>query len=221
MTQHLHRDLERVRRHVLRMGELAQDALQCARTTFDSLDRADLTPLRSFEKSIDNLQVEIDDEILKVLALHQPVAGDLRFLMAALKIVNDLERIGDLTVNIADRMERLVKAPAPFEPITLGGMLDLTASMLNDSLHAFIGLDSKLARSVLTRDDTVDKLNAGNYEALIVRMQDAPDQVESSVALLAISRSVERIADLATNIAEDVIFIVDATDVRHNPPPAS
>jgi phosphate transport system protein len=220
MTQHLQRDLARVKRHVLNMGGLAEDALKCARTAFESRSRASADILRKFERAIDQLQVEIDDEILKVLALHQPVAGDLRFIMAAMKIVNDLERIGDLTESIANRLVMLVDTGKDYDSLNLDSMMTKSSDMLRDALRAFVELNSELARDVLARDDEIDEMNRVNFETLIKRMQEAPDSVEASVALLSMSRAMERIADLATNIAEDVIFIVEATDVRHMAPPA-
>lgn len=220
MTQHLQRDLARVKRHVLNMGGLVEDALKCARTAFEARSRASADLLRKFERAIDQLQVEIDDEILKVLALHQPVAGDLRFIMAAMKIVNDLERIGDLTESIANRLVLLVDSGKEYDSLNLDSMMTKSSEMLRDALHAFVELDSVLARDVLARDDEVDDMNSQNFETLVKRMQEDPETVETSVALLSISRGMERIADLATNIGEDVIFIVEAKDVRHTAPPA-
>lgn len=206
-----------VKEHVLRMGALAEDALGCARKTYRSLDAKDLEPLREFEHSIDQYQIAIDDEIIKMLALHQPVAGDLRFLMAALKIVNDLERIGDLTASMANRLERLIALGQSLDDLGLDmdRMMSHTAGMLTDALHAFVRQDSELARTVLERDDEIDGINTHQFESLVATMKHRPDRIDVGVALLSMSRSIERIADLATNIAEDVIFVVDAEDIRH------
>ncbi len=220
MPQHLQRDLAKVKRHVLEMGAMVENGLACARGAFQSGDASGIAPLEQLERAIDDMQMEIDDEILKVLALHQPMAGDLRSLMAALKIVNDLERIGDLTASIASRLGVLLREPGTLDSLELCEMMDGAASMLQDSLHAFVSLDSQKARSVLAKDDEIDEMNTRNFERLVERMKREPGSVDLSVALLSVSRSVERIADLATNIAEDVVFIVDGEDIRHAGPPA-
>lgn len=220
MSTHLERDLARVKSLVLQMGALAEDALACARLTYKSRNPADLDPLRKFEQTIDQLQVEIDDEIIKILALHQPVAGDLRYLLAALKIVNDLERIGDLTDSMANRLERLsdLGGSTQIPAIDLEYMMGQAANILTDSLHSFVRLDSEMARSVLTRDDEIDALNAQHFETLVAHMKHDPQSIDACVALLSMSRCAERIADLATNIAEDVVFVVEAEDIRHTQP---
>ena len=215
MTEHLHRDLERTKQRVLAMGGLVEDALQhaCAAVALRDVSRTE--NMSTLEDRIDRLQLEIDDDILKILALHQPVASDLRFVTAAMKIVNDLERIGDLSSNIADRMRQIIDAPELGEPVALERMMERTGGMLRDALDAFVRRDSALAHQVVDRDDEVDELNRSHFKVLIARMKSDPESVETAVALLSISRNLERVADLATNIAEDVVFVVDARDIRH------
>lgn len=215
MTDHLHRDLEKVKEHVLAMGGLAEDALRFARSALISGDSGGLADLRTIEPRIDQIQLTIDDEIIKLLALHQPVASDLRFATAAMKIVNDLERIGDLASTIGCRLETIAGEPQLNLPLQLVPMMEKAARMLKKALNAFVTLDSDLARSVLEDDDEVDALNRQHFETLVAYMKLAPESIDVAVSLLSISRSVERIADMATNIAEDVVFVVDARDIRH------
>ena len=220
MTAHLTRDLQTIKRHVLGMAGLAEEALGLAVDAYLKREEVPARRLSEAETRIDQLQLRIDDEILKCLALHQPVAGDLRFVTAAMRIVNDLERIGDLTTSISHRLLFVVQQATLGEPIEIDRMMRCAAEMLRDSLNAFVNQDAALARDVLARDDTVDELNRVHFEVLIKRMQRDPGSVEHAVALLSISRGVERIADMATNIAEDVVFMVEAQDIRHPGPNA-
>ncbi len=215
MTEHLTRDLRKIKQHVLGMAGLAEEALGLALVAYTTREEVPVQRLVKVEARIDQLQLEIDDEIIKCLALHQPVAGDLRFVTSAMRIVNDLERIGDLTTSIAARLLFLVGEDLLGEPIEIESMMREAAAMLKDSLNAFVALDSALARSVLERDDIVDEQNRRHFEVLVERMKRDPGSVERAVALLSVSRCVERIADMATNIAEDVVFMVDAQDIRH------
>lgn len=215
MTEHLTRDLEQIRRNVLGMAGLAEEALGLALSAYTHREEVPARRLAEAEYRIDQLQLEIDDEIIKCLALHQPVASDLRFVTAAMRIVNDLERIGDHTTSISERLLYIVNEGPLDEPIKLEAMMHGAASMLRDGMNSFVNQDSELARDVLKRDDAVDKQNRRHFDILIERMKRDPKSVELAVALLSVSRAVERIADLATNIAEDVVYMVDAQDIRH------
>lgn len=215
MTEHLVRDLDKIKRHVVGMAGLAEEALGLAVHAFTQREEVPARTLAKTEARIDQAQLDIDDEIIKCLALHQPVASDLRFVTMAMRIVNDLERIGDLATSIADRLLFIVNRPPLGEAIDIESMMKTTTKMLHDGLNSFVNLDSALALSVLKLDDLVDDQNRAHFDILISRMQKDSDSVEVAVALLSISRAVERIADLATNIAEDVIFMVEAKDVRH------
>ncbi len=212
----MHRDLERIKRDVLTMGGLVEDSLASARLALASRDIGSVESIERVEVEIDRLQLEIDDEVLKLLALHQPVAGDLRFVMAAMKIVNDLERIGDLTCNIADRLREVLGTAALTAPLNLREMMQCAGTMVSRALNSFVHLDEAEARAVLRLDDQVDDFNRSHFALLIERMRRDPQCVELAVGMLSISRSVERIADLATNIAEDVVFICTGEDVRHS-----
>lgn len=215
MTEHLTRDLSRIKRHVLNMAGLAEEAVGLALAAYSQREEVPARSLARTEARIDQLQLDIDDEIIKCLALHQPVAGDLRFVTSAMRIVNDLERIGDLSTSIADRLLYISSQEPLGEPIGLETMMRGAADMLRDSLNSFVNQDPLLARDVLKRDDAIDDHNRRNFQILIERMKHDSGAVELAVALLSVSRSVERIADLATNIAEDVVYMVDAKDIRH------
>lgn len=215
MTEHLSRDLKSIKRHVLKMASLAEEGLELAREAYTRREEVPVMRLAQVEQKIDRLQLEIDDEIIKCLALHQPVAGDLRFVTAAMRIVNDLERIGDLTSSISDRLLFIVNNPPLNESVTLDSMMTDTAKMLREALNSFVNQDAVLAREVLAQDDTIDEANRRHFEVLIERMKRDPDAVEMAIALLSTSRGLERIADMATNIAEDVVYMVEARDIRH------
>jgi len=215
MTEHLSRDLKSIKRHVLKMASLAEEGLELAREAYTRREEVPVIRLAQVEQKIDRLQLEIDDEIIKCLALHQPVAGDLRFVTAAMRIVNDLERIGDLTSSISDRLLFIVNNPPLDESVTVDSMMTDTAKMLREALNSFVDQDAVLAREVLAQDDAIDEANRKHFEVLIERMKRDPDAVEMAIALLSTSRGLERIADMATNIAEDVVYMVEARDIRH------
>lgn len=164
---------------------------------------------------INRLQMEVDDRCLKLLALQQPMATDLRFITAAMKINADLERIGDQAVNIAQNALKVIAQP-PLRPlIDIPRMGELALHMTRDALDAFVRRDAELARKVLQRDDEVDNLKDHVFRVLLTHMMADPGTIERALGLILISRNLERIADHATNIAEDVIFLVEARDVRH------
>ena len=168
------------------------------------------------DKEVNDLQIEIDDRCLKLLALQQPMASDLRLITSAMKINADLERIGDQAVNIAENANQLLSQP-PLKPLLdLPRMAEIAQQMTRDSLDAFVHRDSALARKVLERDDEVDQLKDQNFRVLLTYMMADPGTIERALGLILISRNLERIADHATNIAEDVIFLVEAKDVRHH-----
>ena len=215
MTEHLTRDLQRIKAHVLGMAGLAEDALGLALVAYTRREVVPAQQLAEAERKIDQLQLDIDDEIIKCLALHQPVASDLRFVTAAMRIVNYLERIGDLATSIADRLLYIANHEMLGEPVEIERMMRGAAEMLRDSLNSFVNQDAVLARTVLDRDDAIDEQNRAHFDVLINRMKADSSSVEMCVALLSVSRGVERIADLATNIAQDVVYMVEALDIRH------
>lgn len=168
------------------------------------------------DAEINMLHIEIDDRCLKLLALQQPMATDLRTIMAAQKINSDLERIGDQAVNVAQSVLKLLQHP-PLRPLlTIPRMTEIAEKMMRDSLDAFVRRDVALARSVLQRDDEVDELKDQVFRVLLTHMMADTGTIERALTLILISRNVERIADHATNVAEDVIFMVEGRDVRHH-----
>jgi phosphate transport system protein len=216
MTRHLERDLDRLSRELLTMGAMVEEATNKALRAV-STRRSDLArEVVQGDNAINDRENLIEEECLKLLALHQPVATDLRFIITAMKVNNDLERMGDLAVNISERVAHLAGLdPIPL-PKSFEKMLPAVQSMVRDSLNSLVNMDSKLARSVCEVDDEVDTINAGMYDAMQKVMHDDPSTIEMAINALSVSRNLERIADLATNIAEDVVFLVEGEIVRHN-----
>lgn len=165
---------------------------------------------------IDNMEIEVEEECLKVLALHQPVAVDLRFIVAVLKINNDLERVGDLAVNIAERCLYITSQPALKLDFDFAGMFDKSIQMLKKSLDSLVNWDAELAGEVCASDEEVDALNRRMFELFKEEAHQRPENIELMLQYLSISRHLERIADHATNIAEDVIYMTEGDIVRHN-----
>ena len=167
-------------------------------------------------EEIDRLENQIEEEAIQLLALEQPVAIDLRFLVGVLKINNDLERIGDHAVNIAEGAERLAGEP-PFQPsIGIRAMSEMVQRMLRESLDAFIARDAALAKKVIQEDDLLDAKNEGVIRQLLTYMAETPALISHSLELISVSKNLERVGDLATNIAEDTIFIAEARLVKHH-----
>jgi phosphate transport system protein len=166
--------------------------------------------------AINQLHIEIDDRCFKLLALHQPMAVDLRAIVSAVKINTDLERVGDLAVNIAEAAGRYLEHPPVKELIDIPRMADIAQRMLRDALDAYVRRDMTLAQDVLNRDDELDQLKTMVFRELLTHMLQDPSTIEPSLDLVLISRHLERVGDHATNVAEDVIFMVSAKDVRHH-----
>jgi phosphate transport system protein len=167
------------------------------------------------DNEIDRLELEIDERAVRLLALQQPLARDLRLIAIALKIGNDLERVGDHAVNIASMVQHLVSAPLlPVVP-EIEEMVRLASGMLADALDAFVRADPELARAVLRRDDRVDELHENNFRILLTHMMEDPRKITAAMDLFLISANLERIADLATNISEEVVFLVEGRTIKH------
>ncbi len=215
MTKHLLRDLDQLKKHLLEVGGLVEDAIHKATTALLER-RVDLAQeVMGGDGEIDDREVAIEEECLKILALHQPVAADLRFIVAVLKVNNDLERMGDLAVNIAERSQELAAtAPTPM-PTGFPIMIAKVEEMVRDCLGALVALDMDRARKVVDADDEVDDIHRQTFLEMQGIMREHPDQVVRATAIISVSRNLERIADQATNIAEDVMFMVDGDIVRH------
>jgi phosphate transport system protein len=220
--QHFEEALQALKSRLLSMAALVEERVHRAiRGLIER--RAELAQeVAAGDEEVNELQIEIDDRCLKLLALQNPMAGDLRLITAAMKINADLERIGDQAVNIAEHALKLIRLPLLKPLIDIPRMADMAERMTRDSLDAFVRKDAVLARNVLARDDEVDELKDQLFRELLTYMMADPGTIERALALILVSRSLERIADHATNIAEDTIFIVEAKDVRHHheePPP--
>ena len=216
MERHFETEMQSLKNRLLSMGAMVEERVHQAvlalmERNADSADR-----IIAGDVEVNELQIEVDDRCLKLLALQQPMASDLRLITAAMKINADLERIGDQAVNIAENSLKLMNAP-PLKPIIdLPRMAEIAEGMTRDSLDAFVRKDPMLARSVLARDDEVDALKDTIFRVLLTYMMADPGTIERALSLILVSRNLERIADHATNIAEDVIFVVEAKDVRHH-----
>ena len=215
MTLHFHRDLEVAKNHILDMGGLVESAVDKAISAL--FDRRPALAREGIDGDdlLDEREVAIEIECQKMLALHQPVASDLRFLLTVLKVNNDLERAGDLAVNIAERALFLGERPPLPMPEQLLRQAECARAMLRDCLDALVNQDTALARRVRTRDDEVDELNRQMFVVIEGQMRADSGTIERALHLLSCSRHLERIADLATNIAEDVVFLVEGRVIRH------
>ena len=213
--RHFQDELDELKGRLLEMGGLAEERLQLAVRSVVDRDHALVERVLGGDAAINQLHIEIDDRCFKLLALHQPMAVDLRAIVAAVKINTDLERVGDLAVNIAEAVRRYLQHPAVKELIDIPKMAELAQVMLRDSLDAFVRRDVELAQHVLAQDDELDGLKTMVFRELLTYMLRDAATIEPSLDLILISRHLERIGDHATNVAEDVIFMVSAKDVRH------
>ena len=215
MAIHLQREIERLKKQILTLSAVVEENVQKAVKAISERDDRLANRVIDRDVEIDRMEVEVEEECLKTLALHQPVAIDLRFIIAVLKINNDLERIGDLAVNIAERAIYLSHSALVEVPFELPKMASLTQTMLHRALDALVNLDTALASSVCASDDEVDAMNREMYTQIEQGIQRHPDQIDPLINLLAVSRQLERIGDHATNIAQDVIYMIDGLIVRH------
>ncbi|VAX20559.1 Phosphate transport system regulatory protein PhoU [hydrothermal vent metagenome] len=215
MSKHLQNDIERLKKETLALGSMVIDSINKA--VFALVDRRSefIKSVIESDEQINEKEVLIEEDCLKMLALHQPVAGDLRFIIVILKVNNDLERMADLAVNIAERANYLTKKDKLNVSLDFVLMTKCVQNMVQESLKALIEKDTAIARSVLKMDDEVDDLNRQMYEVLQKVMMEDASTVKRAVHMLSTSRHLERIADLATNIAEDVVFMVDGELIRH------
>jgi phosphate transport system protein len=213
--RHFQQELDELKQRLLAMGGLAEERVHAAVKALVERDPAAVQSVAEGDAPINRLHLEIDTRAFTLLALQQPMAVDLRAIVAAIRINSDLERVGDLAVNIAEASARYLLHP-PVKPlIDLPRMADLAQSMLRDALDAFVRNDVALAQAVLDRDDLLDFLKNQIFRELLSYMLGNPSKIEPSLDLILISRHLERIGDHATNIAEDIIFMVSARDVRH------
>jgi len=215
---HFREELETLQGRLLEMGGLAEERVRAAIQGLVTREPALFDKVLLGDEPINQLHIEIDNRCFRLLALHQPMATDLRAIVAAVKINTDLERVGDLAVNIAEAGTRYITHPPVKKLIDIPQMGDIAQTMLRDALDAFVRRDTRLAQQVLNEDDRLDELKTQVFRDLLTYMLNDQGTVEPSLDLILVSRHLERIGDHATNIAEDVIFMVSALDVRHHPP---
>jgi phosphate transport system protein len=216
LVPHFQEELEQLKTRLLEMGGLAEDRVRSALDGLVERDSQLVDRVLGGDVPINQLHIEIDSRCFKLLALHQPMAVDLRAIVSAVKINTDLERVGDLAINIAEAVRRYMRHPPVKELIDIPRMAEIAQSMLRDSLDSYVRRDISLAQSVLNQDDELDALKTQVFRELLTYMLQDPSTIEPSLDLILISRHLERIGDHATNIAEDVIFMVSARDVRHH-----
>ena len=213
--RHFAEELDELKQRLLLMGGLAEERVRLAMQALVERDHDLVAEVIAGDQAVNVMQLEIDHRCFKLLALYQPMAIDLRSIVAAVKINGDLERVGDLAVNIGEAGKRYLRH-APVKPlIDIPRMGDLAQTMLRDALDAFVRGDVALAEAVLVQDDTLDALKSQIFRELLTYMLQDPTTIEPALDLILISRHLERIGDHATNVAEDVIFILSARDVRH------
>jgi phosphate transport system protein len=215
MPAHLRREIESLKREILTLGAQVETAVRDASAAM--VNRDETLALRVIENDvlIDEKEVQVEEDCLKILALHQPVAIDLRFIIAVLKINNDLERVGDLAVNVAERAAFLAIVPPVSISLDWRTMALKAQEMLKKSIDALVNLSPSQAREAITADDEVDAMNRQMYIVIQQAIRARPEQTEALIHMLSASRHIERIADHATNIAEDVIYMVEGAIIRH------
>ncbi len=215
MSKHLQRDIDHLKKEILSLGAMVTDAINKAVLALIDRRTEYIYQVINSDYLINDREVSIEEECLKILALHQPVAGDLRFLIVVLKVNDNLERMGDLAVNITERAKYLTQKEKLNVSLDFPHMTELVQTMVRESLKALIERDTSIARNVLIMDDEVDALNKNMYQVLQKMMMEDSSTVKRAIHTLSSSRHLERIADLATNIAEDVVFMVDGELIRH------
>jgi len=209
-------ELKFLKERLLRMAAYVEDALSLAIEALKDQKEEPAREVLKNEENINLLDVEVDEICMRLLALRQPMAGDLRFITSAMKISSDLERMGDLAVNVAEQALELAKLPLLKPLIDIPRMARLAQAMVRDSINAFINRDEDLARDVCVRDDEVDALDDQIFRELLTFMMEDPHTVQRAVSLILVSRNLERLADHATNIGEDVIYMVKGKTIKHH-----
>jgi phosphate transport system protein len=216
LKEHFSELLEDLRRNLILMGGEVERQIQRSIEALTEVDEEKAAAVIAADEEIDRMEMGIEEQAVQLLALQQPVAVDLRFLIAALKINNDLERIGDHAVNIAEGAQRLA-SQKPFKPfIDIPYMAEVAMSMLKGSLDAFVNRDLELARKIIKKDDILDEKNVSIIRELLTYMVEYPSLITYCLELISISKNLERVGDLATNICEDTIFMAEAKWVKHH-----
>ncbi|MDK2847215.1 MAG: phosphate transport system protein [Desulfuromonadales bacterium] len=212
---HIAREIESLKKRVLTLSAMVEESFDRSVQALNRMDGVLARQVIDSDILVDQTEVDIEEECLKVLALHQPVANDLRFIISILKINNDLERIADLAVNISERvidLQKMERAPIPFDFTTMSHKVH---AMVKKSLDSLVNLDPQLAREVISLDDEVDAMHHETYQLVIDQIKEHPDRIQALICYLVISRYLERIADQSTNIAEDTLYLIEGKIVRH------
>lgn len=217
MSRHFEKELNKLKERLLSLSFAVEENFSKAVLSVKNRDEKLAKEVIQKDTDIDLIEVELEEDCLKILALHQPVAIDLRMVVAALKINNDLERIGDLAVNIAERSIFLCNCKPIQAPFDFETMAKKTRSMIKQAIDSLIQMDSSTARKVCSADDEIDQINREMYQTVYEKIRQTPDHVSELIQYLSISRHLERIADYATNIAEDIIYMIEGSIVRHQP----
>jgi phosphate transport system protein len=218
VVPHFQEQLATLKERLLVMGGLAEERVRAIMEALVERDVSLVERVQAGDEPLNQLHIEVDDRCFKLLALHQPMAADLRAIVSAVKINTDLERVGDLAVNIAEAVRRYLQHPPVKQLIDIPRMAEIAQKMLRESLDSFVRRDVELAQGVLNQDDLLDMLKTQVFRELLTYMLQDQTKIEPALDLILISRHLERIGDHATNVAEDVIFMVSARDVRHHPP---
>ena len=216
IVPHFQEELEQLKTRLLEMGGLAEDRVRSAVQALVERDASLVERVLAGDGPINQLHIEIDQRCFTLLALRQPMAVDLRAIVSAVKINTDLERVGDLAVNIAEAVRRYLRHPPVKELIDIPRMAEIAQRMLRHALDSYVRRDMDMAQGVLNEDDTLDALKTQVFRELLTYMLQDPSTIEPALDLILMSRHLERIGDHATNVAEDVIFMVSARDVRHH-----
>jgi len=210
-----HQELDQLKERILAMAGMAEQAVDIAVQAYTERDVALCERVIANESAINRAEREVDEFAIDLLAMQQPMAVDLRFILAVIKINTDLERVGDQAVNIAQRVMNMIELPASELPVDILGMANRVRGMVRDALRAFVERDTEIARHVLKADDEVDRINREAFSSLSRSVCTHPDSAAQALDVMSIARNLERVSDHATNIAEDVIFWVRGADVRH------
>ena len=216
MKRHFEQELTGLKTNLIKMGSVVEEAISLSINALLQRDEELAQKVIDRDERVNSLEIEIDNAIIDLLALQQPVAVDLRLILSAQKINNDLERLGDHAVNIAESVLTLLRTAVPDSLLEIPKMAEVAQSMLRNALDGFIHQDSQMGKSVLRQDDTIDELNRTLVKQAVQFMKNDPGAIETGLELIRISRNLERVADLATNIAEEVIFIAQARVVKHH-----
>ena len=214
--RHFHEELAQLKTLLLEMSTLAEEQVRASVEALRERDRAKADAVIAADRELDAMEMEVDDACIHLLALQQPLARDLRLITMAMKIANDLERVGDHAVNIAEAVQHLSELPPLAQFPEIEEMARLASEMLSDSLDDFVRGDAEGARKVCERDDRVDALHDSMFRILLTHMMEDPRRISPAMEIFLVSRNLERIADLATNVAEDVVFLVEGRTIKHH-----